>query len=309
MYGKDNKFQYIYLNNFSSDQTELISGMKTIEPYAAGRFYPSDAHELQADVQQYTEVPVLQPQGIPVGLIVPHAGYVFSGKTAGKGYALLRNRPTPEICFLLAPSHRRFLSKPTICKSGGLVSPLGVVKTKTDIINELLEHKNIFDSSDEAFVFEHAIEVQLPFLQFLFPKSLEIVPILFSDCNKHTLEAAANILSGYLNEKNLFIISSDFSHYPDYNLAQTLDAELKDAIVNFDIAQFENLVHQNKHLPGVQTRACGSSSISAWLYACKSKSTIHAEAIDYSNSGDSEYSRSKKSVVGYYSIAFTLSPQ
>ena len=280
--------------------------MNTIEANAAGKFYTSDPTELRNEVERFTRIGEGAGTDVPIGLIVPHAGYMFSGSTAGKGYSALRHRQTPELCFVFAPSHRHFLRKPTICTASGLASPLGIVETSKNVIQELLKHSEVFQGSEDAFVFEHAIEVQLPFLQFLYDKSLKIIPILFSIADLNTLRQAAEILAGWMKSSNLFIISSDFSHYTDYDFATKLDAELKDAIVRLDTNQFINLLNAPTPAPNLKTRACGSAAILTWMHMCNMHRNISAKSIDYTNSGDSVYSHNKDSVVGYYSILFQL---
>jgi AmmeMemoRadiSam system protein B len=272
----------------------MAYGTATTRPAAlAGTFYPADPDELRmtiagflADVKPHRrETPGDLPSTLPKALIVPHAGYIYSGAVAGKAYELLKKgAASVRRVVLLGPTHRvyvRGLAAPT---SARFATPLG----EMTIDQEALEHLRdlpqiVFD--DEAHAMEHSLEVQLPFLQRLAPEAA-LVPLAVGDTNARTV---AEVLARFWDDPGtLIVISSDLSHFHSYDDARRRDSATATSIEHF----------AGEELNG--ERACGFLPIAGLLTLAK-KEGARIERLDLRNSGDTAGPRSR--VVGYGSWA------
>lgn len=256
----------------------------------AGGFYPSNPDTLKKEVTAFIEEASKRKTTATTdlkGIIVPHAGYVYSGPVAGFGYNLIRNAfagsGAKKTVFLLGPAH--FIhTTASIGMFDSFVTPLGKVQVATALCKKLLREK-IFDDSVEAHLPEHSIEVQLPFLQETLA-DFEVVPILLGDIDPQVL---AEKLQPYFGQKGtLFVISSDLSHYLPYERAVEKDRKSIEIITALDIAKSDSI------------DACGKTGIiTAMLMAKKDGAEI--KLLDYRNSGDT--AGDKEAVVGYAALS------
>jgi AmmeMemoRadiSam system protein B len=187
------------------------------KPAVAGSFYPSDPSQLKSQIESYFQALANKPVRSDVAaVIVPHAGYVFSGEVAASAFAQIDPEREYERIFLIGTSHLMYMNGASIYKTGDFSTPLGIVKVDTELAGKLIKENSVFEDIPEAHGQEHSLEVQLPFLQCRFKKPFKIVPIIIGTQSIATCHKIANALKPWFNDKNLFVISSDFSHYPTY---------------------------------------------------------------------------------------------
>lgn len=280
---------------------------KIRKPAVAGQFYAGDAQELRHDLKECFQKCNASPLEHVQAVIVPHAGYVFSGVTAASAFASIRPDAQYEHIFLLGPSHHVYLDKASVnVEATEYATPLGNIPVDTALCKSLLTKSDAFTYNNRAHDSEHCLEVELPFLQYHFKKVAPIVPIIIATQKLSVLKEIAQVLQPYMNEKNLFVISSDFSHYPAYLDAKWVDGLTKDSIMTGKAEAFVNatLHNQELNIDSLATSACGEAAIAALLMMTEKDSTIHPHHIMYCNSGESPYG-GKDRVVGYHSFVFT----
>lgn len=246
----------------------------------------------------------------PQAVIVPHAGYVFSGEVAASAYNLIPSRHTYKRIFLLGPSHRVGFAGASVDTLYSFAeTPLGQVPVDVSLGRKLIAEGNgVFTFRDDAHEGEHCLEVQLPFLQTVFDDIPPVVPIVIGTERLGILQGIAEVLEPYFTEENLFIISSDFSHYPSYEDARTSDLYLAETITSGGLEEFLQALHSinRRHFRRQDTAACGACAIAVLLdmMDTQGREGFAAEHVMYRNSGDSPYG-DKDRVVGYNSIVFT----
>ena len=274
----------------------------------SGSFYPNNPVELRAVLNDYFQPYANQMADSNVcALIVPHAGYIFSGSVAAAGYAQLDPERQYKRIFLIGPAHRTYVGGASInYKVDFYETPLGNVAVDIETCKQLINSNSDFIYHPQGDVEEHSLEVQLPFLQYRLKHVPPIVPIVMSSEGVPALQRMAETLKPYFNSENLFVISSDFSHYTDYEKACRVDGRTGEAIENLDPRLFiEALVGNSKENDNkLVTSACGQSAILLLLLLINREKNIHVEHLVYKNSGDSKYG-DKDQVVGYHAFAFT----
>ena len=246
----------------------------------------------------------------PQALIVPHAGYVFSGEVAAAAFSRIPKGHPYKRIFLLGPSHRvGFAGASVDTLYSCAETPLGKVPIDVSVGETLIrEGAGAFVCRRDAHDAEHCLEVQLPFLQMLYGEVPPIVPIVIGTQRLSVLQKIAEVLEPYFNEENLFVISSDFSHYPSYEDAWASDLYLAEAIASGGLEAFLKALSEidKRGYTGQDTAACGANAIAVLLSMMDSlgRGRFAAEHVMYRNSGDSSYG-DKDRVVGYNAIAFT----
>jgi len=255
--------------------------MTTIRPPAvAGQFYPGDRTELRETVRNYLSEADHRAL-TPKALIVPHAGYIYSGPVAASGYAQLESlRDQISRVVLLGPSH--FVPFPglAVCSADLFQTPLGDIAIDVDAVRDLLSLPQVH-LLDAAHAREHSLEVQLPFLQEVLD-DFQLVPLVVGDAS--TDEVAEVIDRLWDGPQTLFVISSDLSHYHDAVTAKHLDRETSQAIGEL----------RYEELGG--SRACGYKPISGLLCVARRRG-LHVQVVDLRNSGDTAGPSDR--VVGY----------
>ena len=276
-------------------------------PCQAGAFYERNTESLREQVKNCflhelgpRKLPSVAKSGLRhvIGLVCPHAGYVFSGSVAAHAYYQLALDGHPDIVVIFGPNHTGHGSPLSTMIEGAWRTPLGDVEIDTKVANEIMRESGIVDVDESAHNFEHSIEVQLPFLQFLYGSHFRIVPICFLmqdlDSAKEIGYAVGNVLMG----KNAVIIaSSDMTHYEPQEIASENDMLAIKAIESMNEAQFYSTVEKR----GIS--ACGPGPIASLITAAKTMGVKEAKLLCYKTSGDviGDYS----SVVGYASMYFT----
>ena len=284
---------------------------KVVEPVIrpatqANRFYTGDAKELSEEVDSF----LAQHRGETVynnvaALIVPHAGYYYSGNVAATAYmSMPKDKPYKRI-FLLGPSHHEWLDGASVnAEADYYATPLGHVKVDHETALRLTDSDSVFSYQPKAHDREHCLEVQLPFLQRRFGENVmpSIVPIIISTNDYQKLKRIANVLKPYFTEENLFVISSDFSHYPSYEDACEVDAKTGKAIETGNVEQFIAVLEENSRSGkrNLATSACGELAIATLLLMMDR--TYEVKHLLYQNSGDVDNQEHNR-VVGYHAFA------
>ncbi|MCL6643131.1 MAG: AmmeMemoRadiSam system protein B [Candidatus Bipolaricaulota bacterium] len=253
----------------------------------AGSFYPASPERLRRTVEALL-VQANPPafEGKLRGLIVPHAGYIYSGPVAATGYKLIQSLSLSSARILmLGPAHYVYFVGAATLDVDAWQTPLGLVKSSKELIAQALKNGDLLDTPD-AHAPEHSLEVQLPFLQVVLPHCT-IFPVLTGECDYREL---ARVLSSYLDELDLVIVSSDLSHYYSYDEAVQRDAVAHRAIEQLDIRLMEDHVE-----------ACGKTAILTLMQIARERGWS-AKLLDYRNSGDT--AGDKFRVVGYGCYAF-----
>lgn len=270
----------------------------------ANRFYTGNPQELSQEVDSFLALHKNMPIYDSVrAIIVPHAGYYFSGNVAASAYMSIPNDKPFKRIFLLGPSHHEWLDGASVnTEADYYATPLGNVKVDVETAQNLTESNSVFSYYPKAHDREHCLEVQLPFLQRRLGNVPPIVPIIISTNNFGKLKQIAEVLKPYFNEENLFIISSDFSHYPSYEDAYEVDALTGKAIetgkVDEFIATLEKNAASGKH--NLATSACGELAIATLMLMMDTNcEVIH---LMYQNSGDIDHHDHSR-VVGYHAFA------
>jgi MEMO1 family protein len=261
------------------------------EPAVAGRFYPASATELRADVEAFLSPPqALVPA---IGCIVPHAGYIYSGQVAGAVFSRLQ---IPSCCIVLCPNHTGFGHPLAIMKEGGWRTPLGELPIDSELAGRLLQAFPALVEDAAAHRSEHAIEVELPFLQVITP-GMKFVPIAVGTSRllllEHLAEAVATAVEAY-EQPVLIIASSDMNHYEDDSTTRVKDRKAIDQIVALDPrGLYETVMNESNSM-------CGFGPAVAMLTAAKRLGAQKAELVQYATSGD--VSGDLETVVGYAGI-------
>ena len=276
------------------------------KPFAAGRFYPDNPDELEAQLKlMFLKSAQKKIIRNPLAILVPHAGYIFSGEVAASAYNQIDPDSKFERIFIIGSSHTSDFAGAAVFCDGNFETPLGTVKVDIDLAKQLVKNNKILTNYPEAHKFEHSIEVQLPFLQHHLHNDFQIVPVIIGSSGLETAIQLAAIFKPYLNEKNLFVISTDFSHYPEYSDALRVDRFTAEAIKTNNasnlIAALD--INKRKNLPGLATSLCGWSSVLTLLYMTEQVNGLKVEHIHYKNSGDSSFG-DKNRVVGYWAMSF-----
>ena len=278
----------------------------------ANRFYTDDARELREEVDSFLAL----NRGRTIynnvaAVIVPHAGYYFSGNVAAAAYMSIPQEKQYKRIFLLGPSHQEWLDGASVnTEADYYATPLGQVKVDHETAMALTEKDSLFRYEPKAHDREHCLEVQLPFLQRRFGEDSvpSIVPIIISTNDFQKLKRIAEVLKPYLTEENLFVVSSDFSHYPKYDDACKVDARTGKAIESGDVEQFIAVLEENAQsgVSGLATSACGELAIATLMLMMDG--TYEVKHLMYQNSGDAEESDHSR-VVGYHAFAIVRSGQ
>jgi len=302
----------IMMMNMCNGQTNKVPMVRPATQ--ANRFYTGDAKELSEEVDSL----LMLHRGETIfnnvaALIVPHAGYYFSGNVAAAAYMAIPKDKQYKRLFLLGPSHHEWLDGASVnTEADYYATPLGQVKVDRETALALTAADSVFRYEPKAHDREHCLEVQLPFLQRRFGngKSTQtsedsvppIVPIIISTNDFQKLKRIAEALKPYLTDENLFIVSSDFSHYPKYEDACKVDARTGKAVESGDVEQFIAALEENARsgVRNLATSACGELAIATLLMMIDS--TYEVKHLMYQNSGDADESDHSR-VVGYHAFA------
>lgn len=270
-------------------------------PAVAGQFYPDDADELRSELQSLLKLgsPTRRRgkkvEAKVIAGVVPHAGYMYSGAVAAKFYLLLANSESPLV-FIIAPSHRDYFEAISVFCGAAYRTPLGDLPVNLEMAEALLNRGEPFINSWLGHRAEHALEVQLPFLQTLWP-SLQIVPIVMGDQRADYCEQLGAALAGILKDRRALIIaSSDLSHHRTHQEAQKLDRRVLGCVRKLSPERLLENFEKGR------AEACGGGPIVAAMIAARQLGATAGEILDYRDS--SAVSGDEEHVVGYLAAAF-----
>lgn len=267
------------------------------QPAVAGRFYPADPQRLLAEIKAYTTAAANAPEEnkIPaLGCVVPHAGYMYSGHVAG---AVYRRLELPQSMVILCPNHTGMGEPLAIMSAGAWHTPLGEAPIDEALAAELKQHMPLLSEDEEAHRTEHALEVQLPFLQVLAPE-FQFVPITVGTGRLEVLMALGTAIGNTLAKRGgrtLVIASSDMNHYESDSVTRVKDRRAIDSILALDARGLYNAVREHN------ITMCGYGPAIAMLTAARKLGATAAELVRYATSGD--ISNDRETVVGYAGIA------
>lgn len=264
------------------------------EPAVAGKFYPADAKRLRADVESnlFSRAEPLEPVEA-IGCLVPHAGYMYSGAVAGAVFSRVQ---MPGCCIVLCPNHTGHGRRLAIMKEGEWRTPLGAVQIDSPLAEELMDRFPALTDDSAAHQSEHAIEVELPFLQVRCP-AVKFVPIAIGTGQFIILQQLGEAIAEALGGKDagvLIVASSDMNHYQDDATTRVKDRKAIEKILALDAAGlYETVISENISM-------CGFGPTIAMMTAAKRLGAQKAELVQYATSGD--VSGDRETVVGYAGI-------
>ena len=276
----------------------------------AGGFYPGSKVELTKLVEQ-----MLQQANPPVikepirGIVVPHAGYIYSGQVAAFAYKALENQDIKTV-ILISNSHTEYFNGISVYKEGSFETPLGLVEIDKDLVSKIMaSNPQAIIDRPSAHLQEHALEVQLPFLQRVL-KDFKIVPIVFGTDDPALTHILADALKKNIDSKTLIVASSDMSHYPPYGAASAADQQTIQAIQTGQAEVLDATMQRlaSERVPNAQTFLCGVSGVRTLLLLSQELGFSNASFLKYANSGDSLFG-DKSRVVGYSAFVFTGSKE
>jgi len=275
------------------------------QPVAAGSFYEANKEALNNEIAGLFAVCKKSSFDRNVrAIICPHAGYIYSGKIAAAAISATPAEGNYENIFIIGSSHVMAFDGASAYTDGDYITPLGRAVVNREIANKLKNENKVFDFPITAHAQEHSLEVQIPLIQYYYKKTPKIVPITIGTNNANTVKLIAEALKPYFKPGNLFLISSDFSHYPSYKDAVTIDNLTAQSIISGNPQAFLTTLKNNssKNVPGLATSMCGWASGLVLLNLAEEAGNLEFIHIDYCNSGDSPYG-DKERVVGYHAFA------
>lgn len=253
-------------------------------PAVAGQFYPGDARRLNQAVMKYIQEPGEISGAAPKAIIAPHAGYVYSGPIAGTAYAhLAKADGNISRVVLVGPAHWAAVKGLAASKADAFATPLGTVLLDSEAYQDIhsLEQVTVFE---DAHTREHCLEVQLPFLQAIF-SDFKVVPLVVGEASPSEVAEVLEALWG--GPETAVVISSDLSHYHDYDTAVRLDKDTSKLIEELQAVK--------------ENQACGRKAINGLLYLARQRG-MQVQTVDLRNSGDTAGPRDR--VVGYGAYVF-----
>ena len=269
----------------------------------AGKFYPGDKVALENYVDTLLRLaapPVIKK---PIrAIMVPHAGYNYSGPVAAYAYKELEGRDIRTV-ILISNSHHHFLNGIAVYKKGSFETPLGLVPIDEEKTEKLLASSPMIMDRPDIHEGDHVLEVQLPFLQRVL-KNFKIVPLLFGTDDPALSTILADALKGIVDDKTLIVASSDMSHYPPYDDATASDQETLQAITTGRADALDATLSRLalKGVPNAETFLCGVSGVRTVLLLTQALGPTTPVYLTYANSGDATGDKSR--VVGYGAVAF-----
>lgn len=265
-------------------------------PAVAGMFYEREPVRLKKAIENYlNQAHPPKIEGEIIGLVSPHAGYFYSAKTAAYGYKLVKGKKYNSVV-VISPSHYEYFRGISIYNGIAYQTPLGTISIDSELRDELKDYNNIIEFSKRGHGREHALEVQLPFLQLVL-EDFKLLPIVMGDQSKEFVYSLAEILAEVLKNKNVLLVaSSDLSHYFSHDVANSLDSRIEHLINKFDD---ETLIDE---LEEEKVQACGGGPIVTVMKTSKLLGANKSKVL-YRNDS-SEASGDKHQVVGYLSAVF-----
>jgi AmmeMemoRadiSam system protein B len=280
--------------------------LKVRHPAVAGSWYAGTPQALRAQLEgcfTHTlgpgKLPKVAEEGLRniVGLVCPHAGYMYSGPVAAHAYYHLAMDGKPDVIVIFSPNHTGRGSALALMNDGVWRTPMGDVEIDAETANQILHESRIIDVDESAHAFEHSIELQLPFLQYLYSSAFKFVPISFLIQDLESSREVGRATAKVLSSKNALVIAStDMTHYEPQERAERKDKVAISAALKLDDEQYYSAVESY----GIST--CGYGPVIAAITAAKLLGARRAQLLCYKTSGD--VTGDLSAVVGYASISF-----
>lgn len=280
--------------------------MSVRRPYVAGSFYSRDQQRLRKDIEDCFRHK-LGPGKLPVkgeksrtitAIVCPHAGYMYSGPSAAHSYYAISEEKAPDTAVILCPNHTGLGSAVSLMCEGVWETPLGRIKVDSDLSKAVLNASDIIDMDESAHKYEHSIEVQLPFLQYIYGSVIGIVPICMGFQDIETSRNLGEAIAEAVKGRNVLIIAStDMTHQEPQESASRKDHLVLAALANLDEIGVHEVVRMN-HMT-----MCGYGPVSAAIVASKKLGANRGEILSYYTSGD--ITGDREAVVGYASAKLT----
>ena len=268
--------------------------MKAREPVMAGQFYPGTKVSLERTLSNLIDKKKERKKAL--GAMSPHAGYIYSGAVAGEVFSRLMPK---ELFIIIGPNHTGMGETFSVFGQGLWKTPLGSVEVDKEFADYLIGNSKLFKADEVAHTYEHSIEVQIPFLQYLM-NGFKILPLCIASMDINDLKKAAKELAKAIKELKrdvTIIASSDMTHYEPHQIAKTKDMQAISTILNMN--EDELL----KKVADMNISMCGVGPVIITLTATKAIGAKGAEFVDYKTSGDT--SGDYSSVVGYGGVIIT----
>lgn len=267
----------------------------------AGSWYPADPNVLQANIANYFQmVPEHRISGRIMGLVAPHAGYVYSGQVAAHAYKQIQGRAFDAV-IVIGPSHRIPFHGVSVYSRGGYETPLGVVPVDDRLADQIMAESQAVSATPHVHREEHSLEIQLPFLQAALG-NFSFVPLLMGSQDRRTCEELAQAISSAAEGKNVLLVgSSDLSHFHSYDRAVQMDAV---ALAHLDKMEHDAFL---KDFENQAFEACGGGPAAVAMMVAEKLGAHRSKLLKYANSGD--VTGDKRSVVGYAAAVFYASEQ
>ncbi|MEJ2194775.1 MAG: AmmeMemoRadiSam system protein B [Ignavibacteriaceae bacterium] len=261
-------------------------------PSVAGLFYPADLEKLQNNIGDLLESTKTEKEYKNIfGIVAPHAGYTYSGRTAAHVYNLLKGKKYERVV-IISPSHNEYFPGSSVFNGSGYQTPLGILEIDDEFVIKLVENSKSIFRGIEGHRSEHALEVQLPFLQTVL-NDFKIIPVVMGDQGKIFVDELAEKLAEIVDDETLIVASSDMSHFHSKLEADKLDSIVEDRINRFDYKLLQSDLEKNN------TEACGGGPIVTLMKAASLRNKNHSFVIHRSDSGD--VNGENEEVVGYLS--------
>jgi MEMO1 family protein len=297
---------FLFLGDAMILQADKDGSQAVRPPAVAGRFYPESALILRQAIEAFMADALPISTKKPLAIIVPHAGYIYSGQICADAYSQVRHN-TYDTVVILGTNHTSpYFDKISLYSGDGFKTPLGIARVDKEIISGLLKANKDCLLDTSAHEKEHSIEVQVPFIQVLFPEA-KIAPVVIGtsdiDLCRRFGESLAGVLAG---RRTLIVASTDLSHYPSYEDAVKVDGETLNTITKMDPASLHAALasYPSRKIKNLHTEACGEAPILATMAAAKGLGAQGAKIISYANSGDVSIGEHDR-VVGYGAVVFT----
>ncbi len=272
-------------------------------PYVAGAFYAGRRERLKEQIEWCFhsklgpgELPDVNPQPLagPVGLVLPHAGYQYSGPVAAQGFGWLARRGRPKAAVIVGTNHTGFGARASIAAAGAWKTPLGVMEIDSSLAEGILERSAVIEPGAEAFASEHSVEVQLPFLQYLFG-NIGFVPIVCLDQRPAPAQELGRAIAETVRGNSVALIaSSDFTHYEPHHQAERKDRAAIERVLQLDLEGFYEVIRREG------ASVCGYGPIATVMEAARVLEMKAGRLLQYTTSG--EITGERSAVVGYASI-------
>jgi len=272
-----------------------------------GQWFPAEADKLAETIDLFLDdVPPPTGKGEPLVLIVPHAGYVYSGAVAAHAFRQVQGRHY-DIVVIIGDTHSGAGSGPVhVYPDGSWETPLGTVAVDAAVGETLVQADERISFDEKAFAREHPIENQLPFLQRVLSGDFTIVPVVFREPSLENAQTVAEALVQALSDRQALVVcSTDLSHYPSYDDAREVDEKTLAAIVTGDPQAFLRATEEGmrQKVPNLVTCACSEGAVLTGMLVARAWNAQDIQVLKYANSGDTIFGERDK-VVGYGAVVF-----